>query len=203
MIKANQKKGKLALFDFDGTITSKDTFMDFIHFSVEPKKFRKGMFAMIPVYMKYLFGRISNRTLKEECLSYFFGGWNILNFREKAEDYGINNIPPLIIREADEKIRWHQERKHNVFIVTASLSDWMIDWCESREIGLIANELEIKNGVISGKLKGVNCHGEGKIERITKQVNLLDFDYIYAYGNSKADKAMLNLAHESFFKPFS
>jgi phosphatidylglycerophosphatase C len=48
-----------------------------------------------------------------------------------------------------------------------------------------------------------NCYGEEKVRRIKTSYNLDEFDHIYAYGDSEGDKAMLDLAHERYYKHFS
>ncbi len=78
----------------------------------------------------------------------------------------------------------------------------MIAEFEENGLELIATKFEIENNKISGKLLTKNCYGQEKVNRIRKQYNLNDYNHIYAYGDSKGDKEMLELANFSFFKPF-
>ena len=48
---------------------------------------------------------------------------------------------------------------------------------------------------------GVNFFIE-KGNRVKEAYNLDDYDRIYAYGDSRGDKELLELADKSFYKPF-
>lgn len=48
-----------------------------------------------------------------------------------------------------------------------------------------------------------DCYGEEKVRSTRASYNLDEFDHIYAYGDSKGDNAMPDLAHERYYKHFS
>jgi phosphatidylglycerophosphatase C len=62
--------------------------------------------------------------------------------------------------------------------------------------------LEVKNGVVTGKIDGKNCNGKEKAKRIKQAINLNEYDSIYAYGDSAGDKQMLALATYTYYKNF-
>ncbi len=61
---------------------------------------------------------------------------------------------------------------------------------------------KIKNGIVTGKFSTKNCYGIEKANRVQEVYNFDDYDHIYAYGDSRGDKELLELADESFYKPF-
>ena len=65
-----------------------------------------------------------------------------------------------------------------------------------------ARQLEVKDGLITGKIKGINCYGPEKESRIRAAYMLKDFDEILAYGDSEGDREMLALASKKFYRPF-
>ena len=67
---------------------------------------------------------------------------------------------------------------------------------------LIATKLQVKNGMITGKIEGKNCKGGQKVICIQERWDLGSFDEIYVYGDSSADKPMMALATRSFYQPF-
>jgi len=89
-----------------------------------------------------------------------------------------------------------------VVIVSASAQDWIKDWCAETGVSMIATKLEVKEGKITGKIEGNNCHGKEKVRRINETYNLSDYNEIYCYGDSRGDKPMLGLGNISFYKPF-
>lgn len=61
----------LALFDFDGTITFKDSFADFIKYAVGQTRFRLGVACLTPVFAGFLLGLVPAWRAKE-LMSIFF-----------------------------------------------------------------------------------------------------------------------------------
>ncbi len=69
-------------------------------------------------------------------------------------------------------------------------------------IHCIATKLEVKNYKITGNYSGNNCSGQEKVRRIKENFNLSDFDLIIAYGDSRGDREMLELADNKNYKLF-
>ena len=154
----------IAFFDFDGTITRKDTLFDFLRFGFGNFRFAFGIFVISPILVAFKLKIISNTKAKEHLLSWFFKNMSMEYFLEMANLYSLNRIDKITRRSA--------------------------------------TKLEIKNGVITGKISGKNCHGYEKARRILEAYDLEKFDYIYAYGDSVGDREMLGLANYKFYKFF-
>ncbi|MCD4744843.1 MAG: HAD-IB family hydrolase [Bacteroidales bacterium] len=195
-------KTKLAVFDFDGTITKRDTFLDFILFATGKSKFSFGVFILSPVIIAYFLNLITNKKLKEIFLSYFFKKWSKEEFLHIADIYSEKRLPDLIKNEAMKRINWHKWRKHDVIIITASIKNWIVEWCNFHDIRLIANELEFNGNFITGKLSTTNCYGIEKVKRLTEQIDLTKYKYIFAYGDGRGDKELLEFADEKYFRNF-
>ena len=131
-----------------------------------------------------------------------FATMDAAKFKNLAEQYSFKQIANITRPKAIEKIKWHQQQGHEVVIVSASMECWLKAWCQKNTVELIATQLEIKNNKITGKFLSKNCHGIEKVNRIKETYDLSQYDYIYAYGDSRGDKEMLALADESFYKPF-
>ena len=192
----------LALFDFDGTITTDDSLIKFIRFVVGDVKFIWGMISLSPMLVSYKLKFIPNYKAKQYMLSYFFKGMDEDNFMQVANKYSLNHINKILRPKAVEKLNWHKKQGHKVVIVSASLDCWLRPWCEKNGFELLATKLELKDGFITGELLTKNCYGQEKVNRIKKAYILKEFNYIYAYGDSQGDKEMLTLANERFYKPF-
>jgi HAD superfamily hydrolase (TIGR01490 family) len=123
-------------------------------------------------------------------------------FMQVANEYSLKHIDPILRPKAMERIQWHKEQGHKVVIVSASIACWLKPWCDRNGLELIATKLEIKDGVVTGKLLTKNCYGKEKVNRVKELYNLNDYDYIYTYGDSRGDKELLELADKSFYKPF-
>ncbi len=189
----------LALFDFDGTITFKDSFGDFIRYAVGRKKFIIGVIRLTPMLIAYALGFVRTWRAKERVSEHFFGGWDAKNFQRLASTYARENLPGLVREHALERIKWHRQNGDTVVVVSASIDLWLADWCASHDVGLIATKLEVKDGRVTGRFLTKNCSGREKVRRIQELYDPKSFDYIYAYGDTPGDKAMLDLAHEKYY----
>ena len=193
---------KIAFFDFDGTITNTDSLLKFIRFVVGDGKFLIGLAALSPILISYKLKVIPNYKAKQIMLAWFFKGCGENKFKKVSREYSLNHIDKILREPAMKKINWHKSKGHKVVIVSASIESWLKPWCDKNNLELIATRLEIVDRKISGNFLSKNCHGIEKVNRIKENYNLGDFEYAYAYGDSRGDKEMLELADEIFYKPF-
>ncbi len=192
----------LALFDFDGTITTRDSLPDFIRYAVGKPAYYLGLSVLSPILVAYLAGLVSNHVAKQKMLSWFFKGWSRNRFQTLAEQYSRQQIDKILRREAIEKLQWHQQQGDRIVVVSASMENWLKLWCDSHELELLATRLDFKADKLTGRFSTANCHGEEKVRRIRELLDLKDYRKIYAYGDSSGDTAMLSLAHEAFYRQF-
>ncbi|OPX97575.1 MAG: hypothetical protein A4E58_01339 [Syntrophorhabdus sp. PtaB.Bin006] len=190
----------LALFDFDGTITCRDSFAGFTKYLVGKTRFYLGVACLMPVVAGFFLGFIRAWRAKELMSMLFFRGRDVREFEESASRYSREELPGIVRKIAVERIEWHQQRGDTVVVVSASIDSWLKGWCETHGVDLIATELEAKEGRISGKFLTRNCSGREKVRRITERYDLSDFDCIYAYGDSPGDRPMLAIANERYYR---
>ena len=195
-------KNNLCLFDFDGTITTKDSLLDFIQYAVGKTNYYMGLFKLSPMLIVYILKLIPNNIAKEKLIAHFFKGWDAEQFQKIAEQYSLEQIDKITRPKAMVKIAWHQEQGHKIILVSASIECWLKPWCDKNNICLFSTKLEIKENKLTGKFSTKNCYGIEKANRVNEAYDLSEYDHIYAYGDSRGDKELLALADESFFKPF-
>ena len=193
---------QIAFFDFDGTITKDDSLLKFIRFVVGDLRFVIGVFALSPILVAYKLQLIPNYKAKQKMLSWFFKGMNERDFFEVANEYSLVHIDKILRPKAMEKIRWHKEQNHTIVVVSASLECWLRPWCEKNGLELIGTKLEIIEQKVTGNLLSKNCYAQEKVNRIRQMYDLTKYERIYAYGDSRGDKEMLELAQETEYKPF-
>lgn len=192
----------LAIFDFDGTITKRDSLIDFIQFTVGKNQYYLGLFLLSPILTAYKLKLLPNHTAKEYLFKYFFKNWSEKKFQSIADDYALNKINLIVKQSAISKILWHQRQGHKVIIISASIENWILKWSKFNQIELIATQIEIKNKKITGNFHTKNCYGIEKVNRLKELYNLDQTKYIYAYGDSKGDIEMLDIANEKYYKYF-
>ncbi len=192
----------IAFFDFDGTITTKDSMIEFIKFHHGKLRLYGGLAVLIPWLMAMKLKLISHQKAKEKMLSWFFKEYSENKFSTICSLFVQQKLPDLINKKAIKKITEHKANGYEVVVVSASASNWIKGWCNDQGLKCIATELEIINEKITGKLSGINCNYNEKARRIIKEYDLTNYTTIYCYGDSDGDKAMLKLATNSFYKSF-
>ncbi|HXN06167.1 MAG TPA: HAD-IB family hydrolase [Nitrospiria bacterium] len=185
----------LALFDFDGTISDKDSFIDLIIFIRGRVVFFLGILLLSPVLLLYKLGVVPNWKAKEIVIGLFLKGMSKETFETECRKYSKVRLPAILRKRALEKLAWHKARQDRIVIVTASMDSWLKDWCECEGFDLISTRLETREGILTGKLATKNCYGMEKVRRIMEKYSLADFEEVYAYGDNVKDKEMLSLAN--------
>ena len=185
---------RLALFDFDGTLTRVDTLQHFIIFSVGRWRYFLGLILLSPALILYVLKIISNDRAKEIMLGHFFKGWDVDYFEEMAEIYSLTELDKIMRKKALERIKFHQANNDRIIVVSASILDWIQPWCRVNNIELIATTLEKKGGIITGIFCSKNCNGREKVVQIQRLVDLKKYDQVFVYGDTSGDDEMLALA---------
>ncbi len=192
----------LALFDFDGTISTKDSLLHFTAFAKGRLVFLTGICCLAPILILQKIGLLGAQKTKEFYLSWFFKNMGAASFNKAAEVYVSQKINDIIIPSAVEKINWHLKNGHRVIIVSASPEDYLKLWCDRLNIECIATKLKKQDGKLTGHIEGRNCKGEEKVRRIKAEVSIAGYTEIFGYGNSSGDKEMLALCTKPFYKLF-
>lgn len=198
----NTNKG-LAVFDFDGTITHKDSFLPFVLYSVGSINFYFGLILLSPSILLYFIKIISNRSLKEKFINYFFLNLSDDNFQFKINSFIDNKLPKLINTKAFQCMMRHKELGHRVIVISANIEDLVGKWCD--KVGITeysCTNLSKEDGNLTGRINGANCYGNEKVKRLMSLVGPLDKFIIYAYGDSKGDSELLEIADHKYYRRF-
>lgn len=192
----------LAVFDFDGTITTKDSMLACCRFVAGSSAYVTGMILLAPMLLAMKAGLVSRQRTKEAFLSRFLKGKSREELQSMAEAFTEEILVHLIRPQALSRIQQHKDQGHRLLIVSASLDIWLAPWAASQEIPLLSSQGEFIDGIFSGKLTGENCRGAEKVRRITEYLGADLPDHTIAYGDSSGDTELLQWADKAYFKPF-
>ncbi|HYE54630.1 MAG TPA: HAD-IB family hydrolase [Chitinophagaceae bacterium] len=195
-------KRRIAFFDFDGTITTKDTFLEVIKYHKGFTGLCAGVLLNLHYVLAWKLGIMSNHDAKEKLFRFWFGNMPIDSFQQKCDTFEKEVLPSLMRPKALQEIERLKMEAADIVIVSASPENWSNRWRQEHGIQSLCTRVQVRDGMITGKFDGKNCHGEEKVCRIKDAYDLSAYDEIYCYGDTKGDVPMLKLGTISFYKPF-
>lgn len=190
----------LALFDFDGTITTRDLFGEFMRHAVSRPRRLVGGIVFLPMLFGYKLGLVSGNRIRAGVVRFGLRGVAVEALSASARTFCRDVVRPAVRPEAMARIRWHQQRGDKVAVVSGALDVYLAPWCREHGLELICSRLEAHTGILTGNYRQAQCIGEEKRRRVRERYDLESFDHIYAYGNSRDDAQMLELAHTRFYR---
>jgi HAD superfamily hydrolase (TIGR01490 family) len=201
-------KPPVAFFDFDGTLTKRDSLLPFLRFVAGTPQFFIQMISISPVLAAYATGILPNHVAKEKLLRHCLGGIPFQHLKKLSRNYSNTILPHILKSEGYERFLWHKAQGHECTLVSASLDCYLEPWAKQQGFSnCISTKLAIENHVYTGNIDGSNCYGPEKVERIKALYPDVDRRITYAYGDSRGDREMLALCNFGFlwegrrFKP--
>jgi len=190
----------LALFDFDGTITTADTWTPFLRFAVRPARLALCRVRLAPVVIAYRAGFIRAGFGRQLAARIAFTGADADVVRKRGAEYASQVLPMVVRAEVVERIAWHKREGDHVVVVSASLDAYLMPWCDKHSLECVCTTLEQRDGRLTGRCLDGDCSGIEKARRIRARYELDTYPVIHAYGDSEDDRAMLALAHRRYFR---
>ncbi|HUA80683.1 MAG TPA: HAD family hydrolase [Dyella sp.] len=190
----------LALFDFDGTITQREMFADFMSAAVSTRRMVAGSVLFGPMLAGYKLGLVSGNVIRASVVHFGFRGMRADKVRAAGRRFAVDVLPTALRPDAVERIRWHQRQGDRVVVVSGALDVYLAHWCDQHGLDLICSGLETRGGVLTGRFRGAQCVGAEKSRRIRQALDLNEFPVVYAYGDTHEDLEMLQLAHRRYYR---
>lgn len=193
---------EIVAFDFDGTLTHKDSLLEFIKYSKGKIYFYIIMLLFLPLLVAYRLGLYPNWKIKEKLFSFLYKGMEINDFNELCMSFFYDK-KSLLRDNIIDRINYHRSRDAVLIIVSASIENWVLPFAEFLGINIVlGTKIEVKNNRITGVFNSKNCYGKEKVERILNRFPERSSYKLIAYGDSKGDLEMMNFADESYYKYF-
>jgi HAD superfamily hydrolase (TIGR01490 family) len=192
----------VAAFDFDGTITTKDTFLPFLIRAFGRVRVYAVLLRLGGEALKVWLGRSNRDIFKVRLLRGLFVGASVAELMNIGIEHA-KFIMPWCRPGALERIRWHKAQGHRLVMVSASLNFYLE--AVAAQLGfedVLCTEMAALEGVCSGELHGENCRAAEKVRRLQVLLGALEGYEIYAYGDSDGDAEMLSIADHPAFRPF-
>lgn len=192
----------LVAFDFDGTLTVRDSFTAFLKWRAGPGRWLRGCLRLLPDAIAYLFHRNRGR-MKAAAVREFLAGVPREQLEKDAKTFA--NYASATLFRPDALANWRrwQQRGARLVIVTASPDVIVAPFAR----GLGCDRL-IGSGIaydhddrVIGGLAGPNCRGPEKVRRLREAYGE-DVRLTAAYGDTSGDREMLRIADEKGYRVF-
>lgn len=147
----------LALFDFDGTITTHETMPDFLSRSISRRRLLIGWILLAPIVAGYKIGLVSGGFTRSVLVRFAYTGMPVSALTIRGEDFAKDRLPHVLRPEAMERIAWHRAQGHKVVVVSGGLDVYLRPWCEAQGLDLLCSTLEVCDGRLTGRYDGEQC----------------------------------------------
>lgn len=199
-----QEKRIVAAFDFDGTLTTRDTLTAFIGFTHGRRRLLRGLLRHAHWLLLMKLGLCSNGKVKEKVFSYFYRGTPYGQFAQWGRDFAVA-AQPLLCGPAVGELQRHLAEGHAVCVVTASIDEWVRPLCGLLGVGtVLATQIELSPiGTLTGRFLTPNCYGAQKVARLLEAFPQRHAYWLCVYGDSRGDRELLAMADAAYRPPFS
>lgn len=178
-------------FDFDGTLTTRDTLLVFIRYACGTRAFLLGFLRYAHQLVLMKLGFYPNWKAKQHIFSYFFKGIDLEAFNTLCRQFATDNRQ-LLRPEGHQLIAQAQAEGADVLIVSASIDNWVQPFFP--EVTVLGTQIEVIDGRLTGRFLTKNCYGQEKVNRILALYPDRSSYRLTAYGDSRGDKELLAFA---------
>lgn len=193
----------IVAYDFDGTLTTRDSFTTFLKWRTSPARHAKGMVRLAPAALSYLAHRNRGR-IKAAAVREFLAGMTREALEAEARAFAETQAVRLLRPDALRSWRYWRQRHAKLVIVSASPDVVVAPF--ARGLGadaLIATELAYDDrGRVAGSFLGPNCRGPEKVRRLQAMFGP-DVRLTAAYGDTSGDREMLAIADHAGYREFT
>lgn len=192
---------KLYCFDFDGTLTYKDTMFMYLKF-YDPTRFRLQFLKHVPLFVLLKLKLADTEKVKKSFIGSILKGQTQEKIEKKSRQFFEHYYPKIVRENALDFIQNMDRNNTQSLLVTASLDIWTKPFAEAFKMQLVSTRAEFRNGVFTGNFVGKNCNGNEKLVRIQQEISNHKYDKIIAFGDTSGDKPMLKWANEGHYQFF-
>ena len=191
----------LAAFDFDGTLTVRDSFTAFLRWRRGPLAYAAGWPRLVPALGRYLLDRDRGR-LKAEAVRMYLRGLPRAELEREARRFA-DRVSHFFRPDALAAWERHGAAGDRRVIVTASPEETVRPFAEALGADdLIGTRLAFDgHDRLAGGFVGENCRGEEKVRRLRDRFGP-EVRLAAAYGDTAGDLEMLAIADRPGWRVF-
>ena len=202
MSESGAEKRVVAAFDFDGTLTRRETLGPFMLHTLGAMRVARDALLLSPTLVGYGLRLIRNDVAKERVFIRCLGGMRMDVLREEGARFAAAELPGLLRRTAMQRLAWHKQQGHRCVVISASLELYVRPWAIAAGFDdVLATRIEtLSDGCTTGRLLGSNCYGIEKVRQLEALLGGREGYTLYAYGDSRGDRELLSGADHAYYR---
>ena len=207
MTPAPASRPVVAAFDFDGTITDRDTLVPFLVLAFGRARVAATFAALAFTGIGYLLRRVSIDEFKRRVLRRLVAGAPAQRLRALGPVHA-RAIAPWLRPAALARIEWHRAQGHRLVLVSSTLDLYLQPMAARLGFDdLLCSRLaQVRDAAgverFTGEIDGGDCTGAEKPRRLKALLGGLDAHELHVYGDSDGDRELLAVADHPHYRPF-
>ena len=191
---------RLVLFDFDGTLTTVETFPLFVRYAAPRWRVRGGAPLLAPLVLAYRAGVVSGVVVRAAIVRLSFSGMVPGHFDALAQAFVAERFPALMRPDVLARLRARRAAGDRVVVVSGNFERLLAPWCAAEGVELLASPLECREGRLTGRYDGPQCAGEEKARRVRAAFPGWPKARVEAHGDTVEDLPMLAMAEIATYR---
>lgn len=197
-----ERSRPIVAFDFDGTLTVRDSFIAFLRWRISTRRFVSGLGTLAPAVLRYAADRDRER-LKTAAVAVYLRGLSRLDLENEAEAFAADAFSSLIRPDALATWSDWRDRGARLVIVTASPESTVAPFARRLQADdLLGTPLAFDGeDRVTGLFVSPNCRGPEKVARLRTRFGPA-VRLAAAYGDTEGDREMLGIAELKGWRVF-
>jgi len=197
---ASDRRPVLALFDFDGTLTTRETLPDFLRAAITGPRLALGRLLFALPVLAYRLGLLPVHVLRRWLIRFAFSGMRRADIEAAGRRFAAEVLPALIRPEMQARIDAHRAQGDTIVVVSGGFDVYLAPWCAAHGIELVCSSLETDGDRLTGRYAGAQCVADEKARRVRARYDLDAFREVHAHGDTHEDHALLALAQTATYR---
>ena len=186
---------RLAVFDVDYTLTSRETQVELLKFLIF-SDFKNITFLpnSIAAGLGFILGLLDEKQSKEKNLK-ILRGVPEQELDQLSKAFMVRGIKPILYQDSLRFIKRHHREGMRVILTSASPEFYIREFERFPYIEkAMGTRFEVNDGIFTGRMIGRNNKGEEKISRLLEYLDgdQIDWDHSVMYSDSLSDKPLMD-----------
>lgn len=195
---------KLAIFDVDFTLTSKETLLQLFKFLIKEDK-KNLKFLPRAAFSGLMYGLkfYDEKKVKQSFLK-FIDGVEENDLKILVKKYYDEVLSKIIYKDSIDMMKKLKSEEYKIYLISASPEFYLNELYNNiKEVDvIIGTRFSFNEGKFERKMVGENCKGEEKVRRLKEylQEHNIEVDYknSYMFSDSLSDKPLLDLVGNGY-----